>query len=64
MLKSYIMLQIEVIEGFLSQFKMNSANWPAPNVWLFIAQLVEHRTLNAVLKFFYMVIKNYFVVQV
>ena len=46
MLKSYIMLQIEVIEGFLSQFKMNSANWPAPNVWLFKAQLVEHRTLT------------------
>ena len=21
-------------------------NWPAPNVWVFIAQLVEHRSAN------------------
>ena len=26
---------------------MNSINWPAPNVWLFIAQLVEHYSANA-----------------
>ena len=26
---------------------MNSINWPAPNVWVFIAQLVEHCTANA-----------------
>ena len=25
---------------------MNSVNWPAPNVWLFIAQLVEYCSLN------------------
>ena len=26
---------------------MNSISWPAPNVWVFIAQLVEHRNANA-----------------
>ena len=26
---------------------MNSVNWPAPNVWVFIAQLVEHHSANA-----------------
>ena len=26
---------------------MNSINWPAPNVWVFIAQLVEHYGSNA-----------------
>lgn len=31
---------------FLTQVKLNSTNWPAPNVWVFIAQLVEHRTLT------------------
>ena len=25
---------------------MNSTNWPAPNVWVFIAQLVEHCSTN------------------
>ena len=26
---------------------MNSINWPAPNIWVFIAQLVEHCSANA-----------------
>ena len=26
---------------------MNSTNWPAPNVWVFIAQLVEHCSAKA-----------------
>ena len=26
---------------------VNSKNWPAPNVWVFIAQLVEHCSANA-----------------
>ena len=26
---------------------MNSINWPAPDVWVFIAQLVEHCSPNA-----------------
>ena len=26
---------------------MNSINWPAPNIWVFIAQLVEHCRANA-----------------
>ena len=26
---------------------MNSTKWPAPNVWVFIAQLVEHCSANA-----------------
>ena len=25
---------------------MNSINWPAPKVWVFIAQLVEHCSAN------------------
>ena len=25
----------------------NSTNWPVPNVWVFIAQLVEHCSANA-----------------
>ena len=32
---------------FLSRVKMNSINWPAPNIWVFIAQLVEHCSANA-----------------
>ena len=32
--------------SFLSPVKMNSINWSAPNVWLFIAQLVEYCSLN------------------
>ena len=32
---------------FLSRVKMNSINRPAPNIWVFIAQLVEHRSANA-----------------
>ena len=32
---------------FLSRVKMNSTNWPAPNIWVFIAQLVEHCSANA-----------------
>ena len=31
----------------LSQDKMNSTNWPAPNVWVFIAQRLEHCSPNA-----------------
>ena len=33
--------------SFLSRVKMNSTNWPAPNVWVFIAQLVERCSVNA-----------------
>ena len=32
---------------FLSRVKMNSVKWPAPNIWVFIAQLVEHCSANA-----------------
>ena len=32
---------------FLSRVKMNSINWPAPNMWVFIAQSVEHCSANA-----------------
>ena len=32
--------------SFLSRVKINSANWPAPNVWVFIAQMVEHCSAN------------------
>ena len=31
---------------FLSRVKMNSTNWPAPNVWVFIAQLVSTTALS------------------
>ena len=30
----------------LSQDNMNSTNWPAPNVWVFIAQRLEHCSSN------------------
>ena len=33
--------------SFLSRVKMNSINWPVPNIWVFIAQLVEHCSANA-----------------
>ena len=33
--------------SFLSYVKINSTNWPAPNVWVFVAQLVEHSSANA-----------------
>ena len=33
--------------SFNSWVKMNSTNWPAPNAWFFIAQLVEHCSDNA-----------------
>ena len=26
---------------------MNSINWSAPNIWVFLAQLVEHCSANA-----------------
>ena len=32
---------------FLSRVKINSINWPTPNIWVFIAQLVEHCSANA-----------------
>ena len=53
---------------FLSRVKMNSINWPAPNIWVFIAQLVEHCSANAeamgsnpveALKFFFFGHKNF-----
>ena len=53
--------------SFLS--RVNSTNWPAPNIWVFIAQLVEHCSVNAeaiglnpvkVQKFFFMLICNCF----
>ena len=31
----------------LSWVKMKSTNWPAPNVWVFITQLVEHCSAKA-----------------
>ena len=35
-------VHIIFIVSFHSQVKMNSTNWPAPNVWVLTAQLVEH----------------------
>ena len=31
----------------MSQVKMNSINWSAPNIWVFIAQFVEHCSVHA-----------------
>ena len=31
----------------MSRVKMNSINWPTANLWVFIAQLVEHCSANA-----------------
>ena len=33
--------------SFLSRVKMNSINLSPPNLWVFIAQLVEHCNANA-----------------
>ena len=33
--------------SFLSRVLMNSINWPAPSIWVFIAQLGEHCSANA-----------------
>ena len=33
--------------SFILQVKINWTNWPAPNVWVFIAQLLEHCRANA-----------------
>ena len=33
--------------SFLSPVKVNSTNWPAPNIWVFIAQMVEHCSADA-----------------
>ena len=34
--------------SFLSWVKMNSTiNWPVPNIWVFMAGLVEHCSANA-----------------
>ena len=33
--------------SFLAPVKVNSTNWPAPNIWVFIAQMVEHCSANA-----------------
>ena len=33
--------------SFLSRVNMNSTNWPAPEVWVFIGQTVEHCSANA-----------------
>ena len=32
--------------SFHGRVKINSTNWPAPNVWVFIAQMVEHCSAN------------------
>ena len=40
-----ILNEVEIM--ILSQDKMNSTNWPAPNVWVFIAQRLEHWSSNA-----------------
>ena len=33
--------------SFLSRAKVNWTNWPAPNVWVFTAEMVEHCSANA-----------------
>ena len=35
------------IVSFLSRVEMNSTTWLVPNVWIFIAQFVEHCSANA-----------------
>ena len=36
-----------MFHSLISRVKINSTNWPAPNVKVFIAQLVEHCSANA-----------------
>ena len=46
---SSVFLQFKSVSfhvSFLSRVKMNSINWSAPNIWIFIAQLVEHCSAN------------------
>ena len=38
--------ELQVV-SFFSRVKINSTNWPAPNVLVFIAPLVEHCRANA-----------------
>ena len=33
--------------SFLARVKMKSTTWPAPNVWVFMAQMVERYSANA-----------------
>ena len=42
-----ITVHIIFIVSFHSRVKMNSTNWLAPNVWVFMAQFVEHCSANA-----------------
>ena len=47
---SFVFLQFTSLSfyvSFLSQVKLNSIHWPAPTVWVFVAQLVEHCSMNA-----------------
>ena len=37
--------ELQVV-SFFSRVKLNSTNWPSPNVSVFIAQLVEHCRAN------------------
>ena len=36
-----------LLVSFLLRVKVNSTNWSSPNVWVFIAQLVEHCSANS-----------------
>ena len=44
---SYVAVHIIFICVIPFTGTMNSINWPAPKVWVFIAQLVEHCSVNA-----------------
>ena len=43
----YFRSSYHLYSTFLLLVKMNSINWPALNIWVFIAQLVEHCSANA-----------------
>ena len=43
---NHILFVLDIL-FFLSRVKINSTNWSAPNVWVFVAQLVELLSPNA-----------------
>ena len=48
-LDSFVFPQFTSFHSVFHSFHglMNSINWPAPSVWVFVAQLVEQYSVNA-----------------
>ena len=46
-LNLYFRSSYHLCVSFLSRVKMNSTNWPPPNIWVFVAQSLEQCSANA-----------------